>query len=107
MWITTHGADGVVVHRAGEPPLVVDAVPPKDVVDPTGVGDGFRAGFLWGRSAGLPVERAAQAGCALACVVLEVTGSQTYTVDRDDFSQRVARAYGEPAAGDIESRLRI
>jgi adenosine kinase len=107
MWLTTRGADGVVIHRAGDAPLVVDAVPAKDIADPTGVGDGFRAGFLWGQHAGLSVQQSAQVGCTLASIVLETVGSQTYVLDRSDFSQRVARTYGEPTAADIECRLRI
>jgi adenosine kinase len=107
MWLTTRGADGVEIHRAGAEPQVVAAVPLKDIADPTGVGDGFRAGFLWGQHAGLSVQRSAQVGCTLASVVLETVGSQTYALDRGDFSQRVARTYGESAAADIECRLRI
>jgi adenosine kinase len=106
MWVVTQGADGASVDRAGERTLHVAAVPPKEIVDPTGVGDAFRAGFLWGQCAQLDLERSVQAGATLATIALETPGSQEYLFDRADFVQRVARAYGEPAAADLERELR-
>ena len=46
--VTTHGADGVLIESAAEPPVKVAAVPATEVADPTGVGDAFRAGFIAG-----------------------------------------------------------
>src|SRR5437764_6966857 len=69
--VTTHGADGTVVDRRGGEPLRVPVVPAKDVADPTGGGDAFRAGFLSGRSWGLSLERAAQVGSLLATLCPE------------------------------------
>jgi adenosine kinase len=106
-WAVTHGADGVTIERAGQPTIAVSAVQSAKPVDPTGVGDAFRAGFLWGRAHRLSLERSAQAGCTLATIVLEASGAQEYSLDRAVFSDRVARAYGADAAGEIESRLRI
>ena len=106
-WVMTHGADGVRVAGRGLDPVRVPAVPVARQVDPTGVGDAFRAGFLWGVQAKLTTERAAQVGCTLAAVVLESVGTQEYTLDRTAFSDRVARAYGNAAAAEVESRLRV
>jgi adenosine kinase len=106
-WVMTHGADGVRMAGRGLAPVRVPAVPVERQVDPTGVGDAFRAGFLWGVQAQLTTERAMQAGCTLAAVVLESVGTQEYTLDRTAFSDRVARAYGNDAAAEIESRLRV
>ncbi|TNC26392.1 carbohydrate kinase family protein [Amycolatopsis alkalitolerans] len=106
-WITTHGASGVTIEQAGHPTITVPAVSAKQALDPTGVGDAFRAGFLWGRVHRLSLARAAQAGCTLATIVLETTGAQNYRLDRTAFSDRVARTYGGIAAADIESKLRI
>jgi adenosine kinase len=107
VWITTLGERGARAEIHHRPPLVVSAVPVGSPVDPTGVGDAFRAGFLWGRYWRLGLERAMQAGCALASIVLEHPGGQEYTVDRSGFSARVARIYGGEAAGEIEAKLRI
>ena len=50
-------------------------------VDPTGVGDAFRGGFLTARDWGLSWERAAEVGGLLAAMVLESVGTQEYVVD--------------------------
>ena len=106
-WVTTYGPKGATVEGRGHEPISVDAVPGVDVVEPTGAGDAFRAGFLWGLSTKMSLERAAQAGCVLAGIVLESVGPQEYTLDRTDFSGRAARAYGGRAAAEIESKLRV
>lgn len=106
-WVMTHGANGVEMTGHGLDRVSVPAIPVENTVDPTGVGDAFRSGFLWGVHAKLSSERAMQAGCTLAAIVLESVGTQEYAVDRADFSDRVAGAYGNDAAAEIESRLRV
>lgn len=106
-WVTTHGARGVRIESRERNPLIVPAVPVKTEADPTGIGDAFRAGFLWGLHAKLNLERATQAGCTLAAIVLETVGTQEYELDRANFSSRVAKAYGGEAAAEIESKLRV
>lgn len=103
--ITTFGERGCVVEQAGEPDIAVEAVPSASVVDPTGVGDAFRAGFLTGRVWGLTLERAAQVGCTLATLVLESVGTQEYTVESDPFLDRFADCYGQSAAVEVAACL--
>ncbi|TKG65279.1 carbohydrate kinase family protein [Prauserella endophytica] len=107
LWVQTHGPDGVRIEGKGVEPVTVAAHEVTDEADPTGVGDAFRSGFLWGLHAKLNVERAAQAGCTLAAIVLETVGTQEYTLDRGDFSKRIAKTYGSEAAAEIESKLRV
>lgn len=104
-WIVTHGAQGVTVSRAGRPELRIPAVEAADIVDPTGAGDGFRAGFLAGTSWGWPHERAAQLGCALATLVLESLGTQEYKLSTADLHLRIEQAYGPAAAAEITHDL--
>jgi adenosine kinase len=106
-WVTTYGGKGVRIEGRGHEPVAVDAVPGVKEVEPTGVGDAFRAGFLWAISRKMTMERAAQAGCVLASIVLETVGPQEYALERADFSDRAARAYGNDAAAEIESKLRV
>lgn len=105
--VTTRGGRGCLIERVGEEDIPVPAVPPNVVVDPTGVGDAFRAGFIAGRLRGLPLERSAQLGCALATLVLESVGTQEYTVESESFLRRIASAYGQPAASDIAANLAV
>ncbi|WP_432073728.1 carbohydrate kinase family protein [Streptomyces wuyuanensis] len=97
-WLVTRGADGVDIARAGRERLHIGAVPTTRAVDPTGVGDAFRAGFLVGTARDLPPEPAARLGCALATVVLESVGTQDYAVTQADLLRRIETAYGPAAA---------
>jgi adenosine kinase len=106
-WVITLGADGVRVERDGEEPIVVQAVPEVEKVEPTGVGDAFRAGFLAALAWGLSLERAAQVGCLLAVYVVERVGTQEYVLHRESFLRRCAEAYGADAAAEIGQHVRI
>ncbi|WP_424217600.1 carbohydrate kinase family protein (plasmid) [Streptomyces sp. BI20] len=105
-WITTLGENGAAIARAGHPRQLVPAVPTRDIADPTGAGDAFRAGFLAGLSWQWSPEQAARLGCAIATVVLESTGTQEYKLSAADLLLRVEHAYGADAARDMETRLR-
>jgi adenosine kinase len=103
--VTTLGADGAdIVDRDGSK-IHVGVVPETSKVDPTGVGDAFRAGFLTGRSSGLSLERSAQLGSLVAVLVLESTGTQEWTWDHKVAETRLAGAYGEDAAAEIAAVL--
>jgi adenosine kinase len=105
-WVVTLGAAGVRVHRSGEEPVLVPAVPEIEKVEPTGVGDAFRAGFLAALEWGLSLERAAQLGCLLAVYVVEKVGTQEYTLHQRAFVHRFAETYGAQAAGEIVKHVR-
>jgi adenosine kinase len=100
--VTTLGPKGVVIDRAGQEGLHVPAAPEVQKVEPTGVGDAFRAGFLSAVSWGLSLERAAQLGNLVAAYALETPGGQEYTLVRDVFLTRMADAYGQEAAAEID-----
>lgn len=104
--ITTLGADGCVIEQEGLDPISVPAVEPGNIEDPTGVGDGFRAGLIAGRAWGLDHERSAQLGCYVATSVLESVGTQEHELSADDAKGRLAEAYGADAAEEIVQRMR-
>ncbi|MFD7281662.1 carbohydrate kinase family protein [Streptomyces sp. NPDC059862] len=79
-WVTTLAAKGSRVEQSGRPPAEVPAVPNATTVDPTGVGDAFRAGYLSALAAGVDPVRCARAGSALAALALATVGTQTYTL---------------------------
>ncbi|MFC5724631.1 carbohydrate kinase family protein [Streptomyces gamaensis] len=103
--VTTLGANGVRIERAGEPAIEVGCAQEESKVDPTGVGDAFRAGFLAGLTWQLSLERAAQLGCMLATLVIETLGTQEYELRRAHFMERFTKAYGEEAAGEVRAHL--
>ncbi|MFF5257385.1 carbohydrate kinase family protein [Actinomadura viridis] len=103
--VTTLGAKGVAIDRKGEKGLHVPGTPVPKVVDPTGVGDAFRAGFLTAIAWGLPLERAAQVGNNIAAHVLEAAGPQEYRLGRQEFLDRLTEVYGEEAAAEVAPHL--
>ena len=99
--VTTLGANGVeIVDRTGAS-VRVDVVPENAKVDPTGVGDAFRAGFLHAYTRGMTLERAAQLGSLIAVLVLETVGTQEWSLERESALKRLADAYGTVAAEEI------
>ena len=77
----------------------IPAVAPRRVVDPTGVGDGFRAGLLKGIAIGLPYTVAAQLGSVAATYVLEHLGGQSHAYTWQEFARRYEENFGPlPAA---------
>lgn len=103
--VTTLGPKGVVIDRKGEEGLHVPAAPERTKVDPTGVGDAFRAGFLSAISWGLSLERAAQVGNLIAAHALESAGGQEYVLHKPEFLTRLSEAYGPEATTAVTPHL--
>jgi adenosine kinase len=99
--VTTLGADGVRVTSRDAEPIEVKAAIGVTAVEPTGVGDAFRAGFLAGLEWRLDHERAAQVGCVLAAYVVETVGTQEYRFTAPQFVDRLRMSYGDDAADEI------
>ena len=103
--VTTLGADGARIERRGEAPVQVSVPEEERRADPTGVGDAFRAGFLAGQAWGVSDERSAQVGSLLATYVIETVGTQEYELARKHFLDRMAVAYGDDAAAEVEAHV--
>ena len=87
--VVTRGEHGSVIYERGQPPLAVAATPLRSpVVDSTGAGDAFRAGFGLGWLHGLPWERCAQLGSTAAAFVLESPGTQGHRFTRRELLER-------------------
>jgi adenosine kinase len=102
--VITRGAKGSTIEVAGEPQLDIPIAREAARVDPTGVGDAYRAGFLAGLAWGLPLERCAQLGSQLASYAIEVVGTQEYRFE-GTFLSRFEEAYGPEAAAEITPHL--
>jgi adenosine kinase len=79
--VVTLGAEGCDVWTQGER-RHVPGVPAEAVVDPTGCGDAFRAGLLYGLERGWSLERCAELGNRLGALKIAHSGPQNHTVDR-------------------------
>jgi adenosine kinase len=103
--VTTLGSKGVEIAGRGLETIRVPCARELAKHDPTGVGDGFRAGFFAGLSWGLSLERAAQVGCLVATYVIETIGTQEYVIKPGEFAKRLGEAYGDDAAAEVATYL--
>lgn len=85
--VITMGDQGSLIYFEGNE-YSVPAVPPQEIVDPTGVGDAFRGGFLTGLGYGLDVELCGMIGALAACYCLEADGPQSHHYSTADFVAR-------------------
>ena len=85
-----------VLERGGR--TDVPAVPPHRLVDPTGVGDAFRGGFLKGMALGATYEICAQVGSVAATYALEHLGGQSHAFTWPEFLERYEAHFGQSAA---------
>lgn len=79
-------------------------VPPERIVDPTGVGDAFRGGFLRGWLLGLNWETCGQMGALAATYCLEQSGTQNHGYTLADFIARYRRHFDDQ--GSLELLLK-
>ncbi|HEV3408952.1 MAG TPA: carbohydrate kinase family protein [Chthoniobacterales bacterium] len=91
--VITRGEHGCSLYDGGQR-TDVPAVPPREIVDPTGVGDAFRGGFMTGMIEGAPYPVCAQLGSVAATYALEHLGGQSHSYTRDEFNERYAEHFG-------------
>jgi adenosine kinase len=93
--IVTLGAEGSVIH-AGDATYAIPAVRPTAVVDPTGCGDAYRAGLLYGIAAGWDWGRTGNLASVMGSIKIASRGGQNHVVDREIVAKRYRDAFGEP-----------
>lgn len=93
--LVTLGEMGVRVLQDGEEERVVGAVKLKKVIDPTGAGDAFRAGFLYGYVRDFDVIESAQLGCVVASFAIQQHGTQEHQHDNNKIIERHNETYGK------------
>ena len=103
--VTTFGSNGSRIEEHGKPTITVPVPQELAKIDPTGVGDNYRAGFLAGLSWNLGHERCAQIGSLLATYCLETKGTQEYRFTKGEFLRRFQEAYGAEAAAEVSRHL--
>ena len=78
--VVTLGAEGCEIWEQGAR-TVVAPVQPTRIVDPTGCGDAWRGGLLYGLERGWPLARCAELGNRLGALKIAQRGPQNYTLD--------------------------
>lgn len=74
--VTTLGKDGSRIDGAKASPAEIGVCRPAELTDPTGAGDGFRAGFLYGYLRQWQLPKCARLGAAVASFIIEQHGTQ-------------------------------
>jgi adenosine kinase len=92
--VVTRGEHGSSVIRSNAR-VDVPAVPPRRIVDPTGVGDAYRAGLMKGLVHGADDAACAQIGSVSATYVLEHLGGQSHAFTPAEFSERYEKYFGK------------
>jgi adenosine kinase len=91
--VVTLGAQGSVV-RTGGRTIEVPSVKPEAVVDPTGCGDAFRAGLLYGLASEYDWEMTGRLASLLGALKIAQRGGQNHRFTRDEIGQRYRDAFG-------------
>ncbi len=85
--VVTRGKDGANLYTNGDD-IFIPTVPERVIVDPTGVGDAFRGGFLAGYARGFDWKLCGEIGALAAVYCLEQRGPQAHSYARQEFVQR-------------------
>ncbi|MBI4079415.1 MAG: carbohydrate kinase family protein [Candidatus Levybacteria bacterium] len=92
--ITTLGSKGSLIEEKGKQ-YSIGTVNPKKIVDPTGAGDAYIAGFLSGFLQNSDLKTAGQIAATAATYAIEHYGTQNHRFSLDDFKERYRQAFGE------------
>jgi adenosine kinase len=90
--IVTRGAQGSLIYADGQG-LEIPCVEPKAVVDPTGCGDAYRAGLLYGIAQGLDWRTTGQLASLVGALKIASRGGQNHRFTRDEIAQRYREAF--------------
>lgn len=91
--IVTRGEHGARIHHGGRTEDI-PAVAASKVVDPTGCGDAFRGGLLYGIERGLDWATTGRLASLMGSLKIEQAGPQTYAPSPDEIDQRFKQAFG-------------
>ena len=91
--VVTLGAKGSVV-RVENRSIEIPCAKPEAVVDPTGCGDAFRAGLLYGLASGYDWETTGRLASLLGAVKIAQRGGQNHRFTKDELGQRYRDAFG-------------
>jgi len=98
--VITRGEEGASIYVDDEE-IRTPVVPPTEIVDPTGVGDAFRGGFLTGFSLGFDWAICGKMGALAATYCLESMGTQEHSYTPDEFVSRFRKNFDDNGTLDV------
>ena len=91
--IVTRGAEGSVIY-AGDSNIEIPVVQPDAVKDPTGCGDAYRGGLLFGLMQGWDWLTVGRVASLMGAVKIECHGTQNHSFSMEDFERRFQTSFG-------------
>ena len=91
--VVTRGAEGSVIHADGRE-YTIPAARPDAVADPTGCGDAYRAGLVYGLQQGLDWETTGRVASLMGAIKVAHAGTQSHSFGLDEFRDRYRAAFG-------------
>lgn len=91
--IETKGAEGSIIYADGHQ-FRIPAVRPRKIIDPTGCGDAYRAGLLYGIAHELDWQTTGQLASLMGALKIAYRGGQNHRYERDEIGQLYFEAFG-------------
>ena len=92
--VVTRGGEGSQIHAAGRC-IDIPCVQAKEVVDPTGCGDAYRPGLLYGIANGWDWEKTGRLASVMGSIKVSSRGGQNHSPTRDEIAECYRAAFGE------------
>ena len=93
-FVVTLGGKGSQIY-VGDEVIDIPSAPITDAKDPTGCGDAYRAGMMFGFSKGLDWQACGRIGALCGAIKIEHSGTQSHSFTPQQFAQRYAAAFGQ------------
>lgn len=91
--IVTRGGEGSEIHTGGRR-IDIPTASPTAVQDPTGCGDAYRAGLLYGIDNGMDWDQTGRLASLMGAIKIASRGGQNHTPSRDDIAEAYRAAFG-------------
>jgi adenosine kinase len=91
--VLTRGAEGSIIYANGRR-FDIPCAKAEAVVDPTGCGDAYRAGLLYGIASGFDWERTGRLASLMGAIKVASRGAQNHSVTRDEIRSLFRRNFG-------------
>ena len=91
--IVTKGSQGSVIYSDGQQ-IEIPSVKVDELIDPTGCGDAYRAGLLYGISHEMDWQNTGQLGSLMGALKIAHRGGQNHSFSQDEIDQRYFEIFG-------------
>ena len=91
--IVTRGGEGSQIHADGRR-YDIPCIQAEQIVDPTGCGDAYRAGLLYGLAHGYDWERTGRLAAVMGAIKIASRGGQNHQPSREEIGERYRQAFG-------------